>query len=83
MFTKSPFFRAWDPRALKAYIECGTYPLLDSGRNPIIRLKMPSSQEALLFSERHTAFEVWHRLPKLDERIELRWIVPGKMEAYE
>lgn len=44
---------------------------------------MPGIQEAIIFSEAHTAFEVWQRLHSLDEGMEIRWIVPGKEDAYE
>ncbi|KAG6877792.1 hypothetical protein C0993_003886 [Termitomyces sp. T159_Od127] len=84
ILSESPFFGAWDPAALKVYIECGTYdttnPVTDK---PEIRLKMPGMQEAIIFSEMHTRFEVFQQLPTLDERIELRWIVPGKPGAEE
>ncbi|KAF5384323.1 hypothetical protein D9615_003313 [Tricholomella constricta] len=81
---QSPFFGAWDPAVLKTYIDCGTYDTIDPAtRKPIIRLKMPGIQEAIVFSETHTEFEVFERLPTLDERIELRWIVPGKPGAGE
>ncbi|KAG6877793.1 hypothetical protein C0993_003887 [Termitomyces sp. T159_Od127] len=81
---QSPFFGAWDPAALKVYIECGTYDTADPVTGePIIRLKMPGIQEAIVFSEEHTELEVFQQLPTLDERIELRWIVPGKPDAEE
>ncbi|KAG5351233.1 hypothetical protein C0989_007351 [Termitomyces sp. Mn162] len=72
----------WDPAVLKVYIECGTYDTTDpiTGET-VIRLKMPGMQEAIIFSETHTGLEVFQRLPTLDERIELRWIVPGKPSA--
>jgi hypothetical protein len=77
LLKKNPFFDAWDPEVLKIYIECGTTPSRDSSGNPIIRLKMPGIQEAIVFSEVHTRCEVYQRLPELDERIELFWIMPG------
>ncbi|KAG6841357.1 hypothetical protein C0991_011900 [Blastosporella zonata] len=84
VLSQSPFFGAWDPSVLKLYIECGTYDTRDPETgNPIIRLKMPGMQEAIVFSETHTEFEVFERLPTLDERIELRWVVPGKPDAGE
>lgn len=44
---------------------------------------MPGIQEAIVFSETHTEYEVFHRLPELDERIALKWIMPGKPGAHE
>ncbi|KAG5644670.1 hypothetical protein DXG03_007969 [Asterophora parasitica] len=81
---KSPFFGAWDPAVLKIYIECGTYDTIDpaTGKS-VIRLKMPGIQEGIVFSETHTEFEVFERLPTLNERIELRWVMPGKPGAGE
>ncbi|KAF8065184.1 Alpha/Beta hydrolase protein [Lyophyllum atratum] len=84
VLSQSPFFGAWDPAVLKVYLECGTYETVDplSGK-PVIRLKMPGIQEAIVFSETHTEYEVFERLPTLDERIELRWVMPGKPGAGE
>jgi hypothetical protein len=62
---------------LKIYVECGTTPSRDLSGSPIIRLKMPSIQEAILLSETHTELEVYQSLPDLDERVELLWIMPG------
>lgn len=39
---------------------------------------MPSIQEALVFADRMGSIEAWELLERLDERIELRWVVPGK-----
>jgi hypothetical protein len=44
---------------------------------------MSGMHEAIVFSETHTEFEVYDRLPVLDERIKLRWVVPGKEGAPE
>lgn len=44
---------------------------------------MPGMQEAVVFVESETHYEAWQRLEDLDERIELRWIVPGKPGAHE
>jgi hypothetical protein len=76
ILSKNPFFGAWDPEVLKIYVEYGTTPSRDSSSNPIIRLKMPSIQEGIVFSETHTECEVHQLLPGLDEKIELRWIMP-------
>lgn len=48
-----------------------------------MRLKMPGIQEAMVFSETHTEREVWGCVPEIDDRIELRWVMPGKSDAYE
>ena len=83
ILSKTPFFGAWDPEVLKLYVECGTTPSRDSDGKPIIRLKMPGVQEAIVFSETHTEREVFQRLRELDERIALRWIMPGHPDASE
>jgi hypothetical protein len=77
------FFRAWDPEVLEVYVECGTTPTRDSSGGASIRLKMPGIHEASVFSETHTEYETYQRLPELDERIELLWIMPGHPEASE
>jgi hypothetical protein len=44
---------------------------------------MPAIQEAVVFAATLTQFETFQRMKDLDERIELRWIVPGKPGAGE
>ena len=84
LFRQSPFFAAWDPEALNVYVECATYPTQDpSSKGAVVALKMPGIQEAVVFADGHTRCEVYHRLPELNERIELRWIMPGNPEAGE
>lgn len=83
MFERNAFFKLWDPAVLKIYTESGLYPSFDADGNPCVRLKMPGIQEAILFSQSHTAFDVWQRLPDVDERIEIRWVVPGKPGSNE
>ncbi|KAJ6630584.1 Alpha/Beta hydrolase protein [Mycena sp. CBHHK59/15] len=63
-FATNPFFAAWDPRVLTLYVAHGLSPAPGGG----VQLAMPGVQEAL----------VWDMLPELEERIELRWVVPGK-----
>ena len=42
---------------------------------------MSGIQEAAVFSHLVTAFEVHERLVDLDERIVLRWLIPGNSDA--
>ena len=44
---------------------------------------MPGILEAVNFSHLVTRFEVYQRLVDLDERIVLRWLMPGKPGADE
>jgi hypothetical protein len=44
---------------------------------------MPGILEAVNFSHLITLFEVYERLVDLDERIVLRWLMPGKPGAGE
>ena len=44
---------------------------------------MPGIVEAVVFSHLITRFEVYERLVNLDERIVLRWLIPGKPGAEE
>ena len=44
---------------------------------------MPGILEAVVCSHLITPFEVYERLVDLDERIVLRWIIPGKPGARE
>jgi len=73
---ETPFSGPWDSEVLRVYVECGTTPSRDSNGNPIVRLKMSGIHEATVFSETYTLREVHQRLPDLDERVELLWILP-------
>jgi hypothetical protein len=44
---------------------------------------MPGILEAVVFSHLITPYEVYERLVDLDERIVLRWLIPGKPGAME
>jgi pimeloyl-ACP methyl ester carboxylesterase len=77
LFKKAPFFAAWDPDILKTYVEHALAPDPKGG----FRLKMSGFQEALVFVEARVPYEVWELLDGLDERIELRWIMPGNQNA--
>ena len=83
-FLKKPFFQAWDPAVLKIYVECGIYLTKDehTGKE-VAKLKMPGIIEAVVFSHLVTRLEVYERLVDLDERIVLRWLMPGKPGAEE
>jgi len=83
LFQKNPFFQAWDPAVLKVYIECGIYLTKDEYGNDIAKLKMSGMQEGVVFAHVITPFEVYERLVHLDERIALRWLMPGKTGAPE
>ncbi|KAK0205389.1 alpha beta-hydrolase [Desarmillaria ectypa] len=72
----SPFFQRWDADVLKSYVDFGMYETEDGQ----VTLKTPSLQEAIMFVDTSTGcYEVWVRLYRgeLDERIEIRWVVPG------
>ncbi|KAI0325516.1 alpha/beta-hydrolase [Cubamyces sp. BRFM 1775] len=74
-FAASPFFKVWDPAVLDIYVECGLYETHDGQ----VKLKMPGIQEAVCFAENHTPYETFELLAGLDERVELRWLVAGKL----
>ncbi|KAI0634240.1 Alpha/Beta hydrolase protein [Trametes polyzona] len=78
-FSATPFFRAWDPAVLQIYVECGLYESPDGQ----VRLKMPGVQEAVCFAENYAPFECFELLAGLDERVELRWLVAGKLHPSE
>ncbi|KAJ7272024.1 Alpha/beta hydrolase family-domain-containing protein [Mycena haematopus] len=70
----NPFFAAWDPRVLDAYVAHGLVEAPDGS----VRLAMPGIQEALAFEGTSSSAPVWDLLPTLEERIPLRWVVPGR-----
>ncbi|KAF8804353.1 hypothetical protein BYT27DRAFT_7225411 [Phlegmacium glaucopus] len=82
-FSKNPFFQAWHPAVLRIYVDCGIYLTKDEHGKEIAKLKMPGVLEAVVFADIHTAFEVYERLVNLDERIVMRWLMPGKPGAPE
>ena len=68
---------------LKVYVECGLYDTVDTDGKQVTKLKMSGMQEAVCFTETHTQYEVFERLPQLDARVSLRWVMPGKPGAPE
>ncbi|KZP03357.1 hypothetical protein FIBSPDRAFT_923550 [Athelia psychrophila] len=75
VFKANPFFTAWDPAVLRAYIEHGT--TADSALGGV-KLKTPGVQEAIVFaSQTRFANEMWELLERIDERVALRWVMPG------
>ncbi|KAJ7510100.1 hypothetical protein B0H11DRAFT_1701978 [Mycena galericulata] len=80
-FAASPFFGAWDPRVLAAYV---AHALVASpGSDRRVQLAMPPLQEALVFAGTPSSGPVWDMLPTLDPRVPLRWVVPGKPDHPE
>ncbi|KAG0707532.1 hypothetical protein DFH29DRAFT_979840 [Suillus ampliporus] len=73
-FKASPFFKSWHPDTLRLYV---TYGLCEDSRGGV-KLKTSGLHEALVFAGRVESFEAWELLERIDERIELRWVVPGK-----
>ena len=70
----SPFFGAWRPDVLRLY---ATYGLCEDSQGGV-KLKTSSLQEAFVYADPLGANETWELLDRVDNRIELRWIVPGK-----
>ncbi|KAG1737531.1 Alpha/beta hydrolase family-domain-containing protein [Suillus paluster] len=70
----SPFFGGWHPDVLRLYV---TYGICEDSQGGV-KLKTSGLHEALVFGGRVGSYEAWELLSKVDERIELRWVVPGK-----
>ncbi|KAJ7709667.1 hypothetical protein B0H17DRAFT_1028636 [Mycena rosella] len=69
----SPFFHAWDARAVAAYVAHAFVPCGGG-----VRLATPALQEALVFAGTPGSGAVWDLLPGLDPRVRLRWVVSGR-----
>jgi hypothetical protein len=67
-------FSAWHPDVLRLYVEFGLY----EDESGCVRLKMPPIHEALVLANLRASRETWELIEKLDEKIELLWILPGK-----
>jgi pimeloyl-ACP methyl ester carboxylesterase len=73
-FKSSPFFSAWHPNVLRLYVDHGLYED-GSGR---VGLKTHPIHEAIVGANLQASRETWELMEKLDENIELLWILPGK-----
>ncbi|KAG1859224.1 Alpha/beta hydrolase family-domain-containing protein [Suillus subluteus] len=73
-FRSSPLFSAWHPDVLRLYVDFGLY----EDESGCVRLKMPPVHEALVLANPRARRETWELIEKLDEKIELLWILPGK-----
>ena len=92
MLKQNPFFAAWDPTILDVYVETGLYLdengrfKLKMSRESVCSWILPRAslllkhvqQEAMIFMEVRACFEVWDLFPTLDERIELKFVMPGQ-----
>jgi pimeloyl-ACP methyl ester carboxylesterase len=72
--SKSPLSTVWDPDVLSAFVEHALTPDPRGG----MRLKCSPVQEGLVYADARVAYEVWELIEHLDERVELRWVSPGK-----
>jgi hypothetical protein len=59
------------------------YETVDEEGNPVIKLKMPGIYESIVFAERQLGHEVYDRLPQIEERIPIHWVMPGRDDADE
>ncbi|KAG1859215.1 Alpha/Beta hydrolase protein [Suillus subluteus] len=73
-FKSSPTFSVWHPDVLRLYIDFALY----EDESGCVRLKVPPVHEALLTANPQARRETWELMEKLDEKIELLWIFPGK-----
>ncbi|KZP18883.1 hypothetical protein FIBSPDRAFT_791261 [Athelia psychrophila] len=80
LFQASPFLAAWDPAVLSSYAEHGLIPDPASPHDGV-KLKTPGAQEAMIFSAMRSSGEAWELLERIDERVALRWMMPGDMHA--
>ncbi|KAG1737534.1 uncharacterized protein EDB91DRAFT_482024 [Suillus paluster] len=72
-FKSSPVFSVWHPDVLQLYVDYGLY----EDESGCVRLKTPPIQEALILATPRTSRETWELMERLDENIELLWILPG------
>ncbi|KAF9446266.1 hypothetical protein P691DRAFT_733620 [Macrolepiota fuliginosa MF-IS2] len=86
-FSSSPFYKAWDPETLELYIYHGLYDTTITTpigmHKRVAKLKLTSLHEALVFAGGDVLMEAFARLPELDERVRLHWIMPGAKGATE
>ncbi|KAG1733289.1 Alpha/beta hydrolase family-domain-containing protein [Suillus lakei] len=73
-FKSSRMFSAWHPDVLRLYVDYGLY----EDESGCARLKTSPVHEALVLANPRASRETWELMEKLDEKIELLWILPGK-----
>ncbi|KAG0704980.1 hypothetical protein DFH29DRAFT_997255 [Suillus ampliporus] len=73
-FRSSPMLSAWHYDVIRLYVEYGLY---EDGSGSV-RLKTPPVHEALVLANPRASRETWELLERLDENIELLWVVPGR-----
>ncbi|KAI0800323.1 alpha/beta-hydrolase [Fomes fomentarius] len=78
-FSATPFFQAWDSACLNIYVQCGLHDTPDGQ----VKLKMPGVQEAACFTEEYASYETFELLSELDEHVETRWLIAGKLPPIE
>ncbi|KAG1769848.1 Alpha/beta hydrolase family-domain-containing protein [Suillus occidentalis] len=73
-FKSSRMFSAWHPDVLRLYVDYGLY----EDESGCVRLKTPPVHEAAVLANPRASRETWQLMERLDEKIELLWILPGK-----
>ena len=70
-------FKEFDPQAVDIYVQCALYDAPGSE----VRLKMPVVHECITYTDQRAMVESFELLHKLDEQVELRWVIPGRLSA--
>jgi hypothetical protein len=73
-FARHPACKSWAPEVMDLYVTNAlhAYP---SGDERSVALKCLPEQETIKW-ELRTSFDVWNRLPSLDDRVRLFWVMP-------
>ncbi|KAG1728505.1 Alpha/beta hydrolase family-domain-containing protein [Suillus paluster] len=77
-FKSSPMFSTWHPDVLRLYVDHGLY----EDASGCVRLKTSPVHEALIYANPRASREAWESLERLEENIELLWVVPGKLRHF-
>ncbi|KAH6906372.1 Alpha/beta hydrolase family-domain-containing protein [Coprinopsis sp. MPI-PUGE-AT-0042] len=70
---KAPLFVSLHPDVFRSYIDHALYDVKGG-----VKLKCSPESEARQFNELLSMNEAWERLPGLDERVQLHWIMGGR-----
>ena len=68
-------FKPFDPVVVNIFVECALHET-PTGE---VKLKMPVVHECIAYVDQYCVSEAFELLGKLDDRVELRWVVAGRL----
>ncbi|EKM75101.1 hypothetical protein AGABI1DRAFT_80306 [Agaricus bisporus var. burnettii JB137-S8] len=84
-FASSPYYKPFDRDVLKIFVDCGLYETTvttpTGATKSVVKSKLTTLQDAMLYAGGSAAVECFDSLSKLDDSVRLHWIMAGAKHA--